>query len=673
MSYTIDIDTGGTFTDCFLHRNGAVRTVKVPTTPHDLTVCFLESIKAGAKAFGVSTEDLLYETEVIRFSSTIGTNTIIQRDGAKVGVLVTRGSEALVPTVDPAGRPPLVAPEMAFGLAEATDADGAVRQAPDRVAILEAAQTLIDRGARCLVVALENAHCNAANEQLAREVIKGEYPRDYLGSVPVFLSSDLTARAGYGLRINTTVLNAYIHGKHARLLYKAGEELRRLHYRRTLFIGHNTGTVARVAKTRAINTYNSGPAAGLLGAREIGRLYGEEHLIATDMGGTSFDIGCVSGGQPGFVLEPDVEGFRCNLPMIAIRALGAGGGSFARVEQGTLRVGPESAGAVPGPACFGLGGTEPTLTDANLVLGILDPGYFLGGAMALDAGRAWAAIEQHVANPLGVGVPGAAVRIREAVEERVGRAVAQVRDSLPAAADPLMIAYGGAGAIHACAIAGRAGLRRVAITPFSAVSSAFGSSLLDAGHLYYRRIDAPLGSSVAALRVAAAFSAMRRDAERDMRGEGFAAAETRYELQLHVRHPGGAEVVIPLEAALPEGAGALARAADLARARLDAAAGDELVLTSAGLLASAAVPHFSMAPMLRSDSDVATALKGARPVYLEAGQPARELPVYARERLAHGHELTGPVIVEADQTTLLVPVDWRLQIDRFNNAMLHAL
>lgn len=673
MSYTIDIDTGGTFTDCFLHRDGVVRTVKVPTTPHDLTVCFLESIKAGAKAFGVSTEDLLYETDIIRFSSTIGTNTIIQRDGAKVGVLVTRGSEALVPTVDPAGRPPLVALEMALGLAESTGADGAVRQAPDRLAVLEAAQTLIDRGARCLVVAFENAHCNAANEQLAREVIKGEYPRDYLGSVPVFLSSDLTARAGYGLRINTTVLNAYIHGKHARLLYKAGEDLRRLQYRRTLFIGHNTGTVARVAKTRAINTYNSGPAAGLLGAREIGRLYGEEHLIATDMGGTSFDIGCVSGGQPGFALEPDVEGFRCNLPMMAIRALGAGGGSLARVERGTLRVGPESAGAVPGPACFGLGGTEPTLTDANLVLGILDPAYFLGGAMTLDAGRARAAIERHVAKPLGLGVPDAAVRIREAVEESVGRAVAQVRDSLPATAEPLMIAYGGAGAIHACAIAGRAGLRRVAITPFSAVSSAFGSSLLDAGHLYYRRVDAPIGSSIAAQRVAEAFSAMRRDAERDMRGEGFAAAETRYELQLHVRHPGGAEIVIPLGAAPPEGTGNLARVADLARARLGAASNDELVLSSAGLLASAAVPHFSMTPTLRSGSEVATALKGARPVHLAAGEPARELPVYARERLAHGHELAGPAIVEADQTTLLVPADWRLRIDRFNNAMLHAL
>jgi N-methylhydantoinase A/acetophenone carboxylase len=676
MGYTIDIDTGGTFTDCFLYGSGSgsggVRTVKVPTTPHDLTVCFLNSIKAGAQAFGLSTEDLLYETEIIRFSSTIGTNTIIQRDGAKVGLLLTRGAERLAPTIDAEGRPPLVAPEMVIGLAEAVDAAGGVREAPEPPAVLEAAQLLIDRGARCLVVALENAHCQAANERAVREIIKREYPRDYLGSVPVFLSSDLTTRPGYGLRINTAVLNAYIHGKHARLLYKAGEDLRRLGYRRTLFIGHNTGTVARVAKTRAINTYNSGPAAGLLGAREIGRLYGKQNVIATDMGGTSFDIGCVSAGQPGFTLEPDVEGFRCNLPMMAIRALGAGGGSIARVEQGLLRVGPESAGAAPGPACFGLGGSAPTLTDANLVLGILDPGYFLGGAMPLDAARAHAAIEKHVAVPLGLGVQDAAVRIREAVEAAVGREVGEACRALPDAADALMIAYGGAGAIHACAIAGHAGLGRIIVTPYSAVSSAFGSSLLDAGHLYYRRIDAPLRSEIAAERLVTALAAMRGDAERDMRGEGFGTAAVRFELQLYVRRTGGEEIVLSLPARRAPTPADLAQAATEANTRFGADADAELVLTSAGLLASAAVPHYGLARVPRAPGDAATARKGARAVYLGAAQPAREVAVYARERLGHGHKLGGPVIVESDQTTLFVPPLWRLEIDRFDNAVLLA-
>ncbi|QIB66060.1 hydantoinase/oxoprolinase family protein [Kineobactrum salinum] len=380
MGYTIDIDTGGTFTDGFFVGNGDVRTVKVPTTPHDLTVCFLDCIAAGASAFGVATEEILSTTDIIRFSNTIGTNTIIQRDGTKVGLIVSGGMESLAPTRDEESKAPLVAADMVLALDEETTADGSVIREPEEQAILQAAQTLIDRGARCLVVAFGNSEHNPVNEHAVRRIIKREYPRDYLGSVSVFLASDISARSGLQQRLNSAVLNAYIHAKLARLLYKAGEDLRQRQYRNTLFIGHNNGAVARVAKTRAINTYNSGPAAGLLGAREIGALYGADQLISTDMGGTSFDIGYVSNGQASYALEPDVEGFACNLPMMSIMALGTGGGSIAHLNNGELGVGPQSAGALPGPACFDLGGTQPTVTDANLVLGLLDPDYFLGGA-----------------------------------------------------------------------------------------------------------------------------------------------------------------------------------------------------------------------------------------------------------------------------------------------------
>lgn len=669
MTYTIDIDTGGTFTDCFLYGGGDLRMVKVPTTPHDLTVCFLNSIRAGAEAWGLPVEDLLHATAIIRFSSTIGTNTIIQRNGAKLGLLVTRGAAALAPTVDVAGRPPLVAPDMVLELDEAVSADGAVVRAPEPAAVLAAAQALIDRGARCLVVAFEHAECQPDNERLVRRVIKREYPRDYLGSVPVFLSSDLTTRRGYGLRLNGAVLNAYIHGHHARLLYKAGEDLRRLGYRGTLFIGHNTGTVARVARTRAIHTYNSGPAAGLLGARAVGALYGERHVIATDMGGTSYDIGSVSDGQPGFTLEPDVEGFRCNLPMMAIRALGAGGGSIARVVDGRLRVGPESAGAAPGPACFGLGGSEPTLTDANVVLGVLDPEYFLGGGMRLDAVKAREAIERYVATPLGISVPAAAARIRATVEEAVGAEVGAVRRTMPASADPVMIAYGGAGALHACAIAAHAGLRRIVITPYAAVSSAFGSSLLDAGHLYDRRIEAPLGSELARERLATAIGEMRHEADRDMRGEGFAAAAVRFELRLQLRMPGEPDTVISLpEAALAEQA--LAQAAEQLRAQSGPQAARAAVLAAASLLVSAGVPHCELAEVPVASTPVAAARKKQRAVCSGQGDEPVEVPVFSRERLGRGHRLAGPAIVESSQTTVLVPAGWQLEVDRFSHLVL---
>ena len=543
MGYTIDIDTGGTFTDGFVARGGEVRTVKVPTTPHDLTVCFLACIEAGAAAFGRRLEDFLCETDIIRFSNTIGTNSIIQRDGSKIGLIVSPGAAALAPTVDAEGKRPLVAADMVLEVDESVAADGTLERAVGDTELLGAAQALFDRGARGIVIAFRHSEHNPANERAARASVKREYPRDYLGSVSVFLASDISPRSGLVQRMNGAVLNAYIHAKLARLLFKAGEDLRQRGYRGTLFIGHNNGAVARVAKTRAINTYNSGPAAGLLGAREIGARYGIGNLISTDMGGTSFDIGYVRDGAASYALEPDVEGFPANLPMMSIVALGAGGGSIARISDGMLAVGPQSAGALPGPACFDLGGIEPTVTDANLVLGLLDPAFFLGGTMKLDAAKAREAIERVVATPLGISVEEAAARIKATIDRSMGEAVARVARQLPDGAEPVIVAYGGAGGIHAADVR-FAGIRRTIMTPFSSVASAYSSSLLDAGHLYYRRIDQVFAP---ALRqgVAAALAAMWGEARRDMRGEGFADATLAAELQLFVAaRPGGAEVMV---------------------------------------------------------------------------------------------------------------------------------
>jgi len=296
MGFTIDIDTGGTFTDGFFAHGGEWRSVKTPTTPHDLTVCFAECISKGAQAFGVTLEDLLDRAEVVRFSNTIGTNCIIQRDGARLGLLVTAGCESMAPTLDRDGKPLVVAPEMVLGIDEC-----AGTRAPSAELVVAAAQELVDRGARCLVVAFAGSDVDPANERAARAAIKHEYPREYLGSVPVFLASDISDRAGDQERLNASLLNAYIHGKLARLLYKAGEDLRRRGYGKTLLIGHNNGAAARVSKTRAINTYNSGPAAGLLGAREIGMLYGAECVLSADMGGTSFDFCARTTNRLGYV------------------------------------------------------------------------------------------------------------------------------------------------------------------------------------------------------------------------------------------------------------------------------------------------------------------------------------------------------------------------------------
>lgn len=670
MGYTVDIDTGGTFTDGFFVKGSDVRTVKVPTTPHDLTVCFLDCIQAGAKAYGVPLEDFLFETDIIRFSNTIGTNTIIQRNGSKIGLIVTRGQRALAPTVDAEGKSPLVADDMVMEIAEEVSADGTVIRAPEAADILSVSQTLIDRGARGLVVCFANSEKNPANEALVRSVIKHEYPRDYLGSVPVFLASDISSRSGMQERLNSAVLNAYIHAKLARLLYKAGEDLRQKQYRKTLFIGHNNGAVARVPKTRAINTYNSGPAAGLLGAREIGALYGLRDLVSTDMGGTSYDIGYVRDGQVSYALSPDVEGFSCNLPMMAIRALGTGGGSIAHVKDGTLYVGPQSAGALPGPACFNLGGDKPTVTDANLILGVLDPDYFLGGKMKLQVDKARTAIERDVAQPLGISVEEAAWQIKCVVDRDMGRAVAEVAENLAPDAERVVVAYGGAGGLHACDISAAARVSRTIMTPFAAVSSAYSSSLMDAGHLYYRRVDMAFAAGMDRAAACEAVSSMWREARRDMRSEGFAAEDLRAALQLFVRAAGGGtEILLHAPDSVFEAEKALEALVAEARARLGSN-GAALELTTIALMVQAPIPHYLLPEIPVTADNPAQAIKGARRLFAGPADGYVEAPIYDRAQLGRDMTVQGPALVESDQTTILVSRGWTMTIDKFNNAIL---
>ncbi|MBI4692465.1 MAG: hydantoinase/oxoprolinase family protein [Gammaproteobacteria bacterium] len=667
MGYTIDIDTGGTFTDGFIANGARAEAVKVPTTPHDLTVCFAACIEAAAARFGVAVEDLLYDTEIIRFSNTIGTNTIIQRDGARVGVLVTADRESSAPTSDPGGKSPLVAPDMVHGIAEETGPDGASRHAPAPEAVLAAAQTLIDRGARCLVVAFANSHLNPAHERAARAAIKREYPRDYLGSVPVFLASNISPRDGEAERVNAACINAYIHARLVRLLYKAGEDLRRKRYRGSLFIGHNDGAVARVAKTRAINTYNSGPAGGLMGARLVGELYGAEALISADMGGTSFDLGYVRGGEASYALTADVEGFRVNLPMLAIRAIGAGGGSIARVENGAIAVGPRSAGALPGPACFGLGGTEPTVTDANVVLGIIDPACFLGGGMTLDAARARAAIEAHVAMPLGIPIEEAALGIRAAVDAHMGRETKRLQEDAALGAAPLLVVYGGAGPAHCCEIARIAGLPRIVMTPFSAVFSAFGSSTMDVGHVYYGRVGLPLDEASFAT-LAEVLATLEAEAARDLRGEGYGDGTAAGTVELFLR-PAGEGAEIRISAAAQELASAAGRAT-LRAAANQALGGAGGTIATLALRTRAPVPHFAPPREPRTAGDAAAACKGSRRTLLGADSGYVELPVYDLERLGHGHALAGPALLESTTTTLLLGAGWQLSVDAYRNCVM---
>jgi N-methylhydantoinase A/acetophenone carboxylase len=548
--------------------------------------------------------------------------------------------------------------------------DGSILSQPNSEEVLAAAQELIDSGARCLVLALDGSDKNPENERTARQYIKDLYPRDYLGSVPVFLASDISRRAGQSQRINAAVLNAYIHAKLVRLLYKAGEELRSRQYGKNLFIVHNNGCVARVAKTRAINTYNSGPAAGLLGARLIGGLYGSRDLISADMGGTSFDLGYVAAGQPSYTLEPDVEGFPVNLPMLSIRAIGAGGGSIASVNGGGLSVGPQSAGALPGPVCFDLGGEQPTVTDADVVLGILDPDYFLGGEMKLNPAKAAEVMQSKVADPLGVSLQDAALAVKRDIDRAMADELANIKKEMGPEFDPLLVVYGGAGPAHICDIASAAGIKEIVITPFSAVFSAFSSLSMDVGHLYSRRVECALDAPELPEALRTALAGAEKEARRDIRGEGFAPEQIDFALEVLIRPAqGGPEVKLTAPFDLADNTGAMAQVENQARSLLNGAEGP-LLLGTVNLLARAEVPHYRFPDTPPAGQGVEAAQKGQRDVFMGDSTHTSPVPVYDRAGLTNGHSLSGPALVESEHTTVYLPAGWNLSIDKFNNALL---
>ncbi len=685
MQFTIDIDTGGTFTDGFFTDQAAnrVEIVKVSTTPHDLTVCFLECIKEGAERFGLPLEEMLRQTGVIRFSSNIATNAIIQRHGPKLGLIITAGQEFTL--YEPASATPaavqegFVQPDMVVGVSEYVNPGGQVLRSPDPAAVLAGLQSLIDRGARAIVICLGNGGVNRANEQAIKRTIKAEYPNYYLGSIPTFTASETTERPGDALRLNTAVLNAYVHEHLARYLYKAEEKIRQAGYSRPLLVVHSNGGAARVAKTQAIHTYNSGPVAGLLGARALAETYNLPCAISMDIGGTSVDIGIITRGQVSYDLAPRIAELPINMPMIRVSALGGAGGSIAGINaNGQLEVGPQSAGALPGPACFDLGGTEATVTDADMMLGVVDPNYFLGGKMRLNRDKAKAAV-QTIADRLGCSVEEAAWRIKQTVDEATAQNIRRVAEASGwtkvELREAVLIVYGGAGPTHAANILAELGAKRALTMPQSPVFSAFSSSMLDVLHTYSAAPRLLLAENGRIPTTPDQFNAIVQPliarAKSDMQGEGFAADAVQYGLELLIQN-GAGEVAVTTPNALMDSPDDLRQLAETCRRASGLERHQPVVVTLVTLRATAGVPHFAQAEQPLAGADPNAAQKGERKVYWEPEMGWTATKVYERGRLRPGNCVSGPAIIEAADTTYLIPPGFRFTMDQRMNGLLEG-
>ena len=523
MTYSVGIDMGGTFTDGVFSNGELAASVKAPTTHFDLTRSVMACLAGGAAAFGESLEDFLGDVGLFRLATTIGTNAVVTGTGDTVGLLVEAGAEkSLYGSSDPA--PALgvfVSPDHVVGVDPATAAEE----------VLGMCRGLVQQGVRQTVVSLRAERRD--DETHLRELVRDRYPAHYLRSMPLTMGWETAGTEDDADRTSTAVLNAYLSRPMAKLLYRTEGILQQAGLTVPLLAARSDGTCSRTARTTAISTYSSGPAAGLgLAAAETLR-DGDAAAVAFDMGGTTLDIGMVVDGAFDIDPTPEIRGVRVSLPVAGIVSVGLGGSSIASVDSsGVVTVGPASAGAVPGPAAFDRGGTEPTLTDADVTLCFLDEGQVLPGDIVLDEESACDAVAA-----LAGGEPvDAALMVRAAAHATAAAALQSVlADAGVDAADATLYAFGGAGPLHAGGVAESAGIGRVRSFAHSGVYSARG--LVDS--LVRQRYEASMEPRERATTVLARLLARAR---LDLQAERLPIAEVLVDVEL-VDDSGAAQTV----------------------------------------------------------------------------------------------------------------------------------
>lgn len=675
--FTIDIDTGGTCTDGFISRNGEFKTVKVLTTPHDLTVCFADCIKEGAKMFDISVRDMLAETDVIRYSTTTGVNAMITKSGSKIGLIVTKGhKDSLYADAPKAAEPvfELVPMDFISEVNEAVDDEGNVTTPLNKSEVLNSMQYLIDMGARAIVVSLRNSHLDPSHEKACKEIIKDQYPTFYLGSVRVFLASEVSDQPGAFARTNTVVANGYIHDVLVKYLYKAEDDLRANFCPHPLMVAHSHGGVARVAKTRAIDTYSSGPALGVIGAGSLGNMYGFSNVITVDIGGTSLDIGLIRDGTHQFDFNPVINGFPISVPMITTHSAPVASGSIGTVTADkNVMVGPKSAGAKPGPVCFDLGGMAPTVTDADVVLGFIDPQYFLGGRIKLNKQKAEQIIKMKIADRIGVSTTEAAWMIREKMAGLVSQEILGFAASYGIQAKDLsqftMVVYGGAGPTHYADFIKALGFGHSIATPYASVFSAYGASTTDLLHTYSKFVSLDFTKSADNSSASKMFNVVVRDlvesAQKDIRGEGFSPQKGTYSVELKGKGGPNSEMkkVVFDKVAIES-----SQDVDQLCATFDATS-DTTTISAIIVNAGVPMPHVNFKALELSHESAKNALKSTRPVFWKPDS-ALDTPIYAMEKLLPGHIIHGPAVVEGKDTTYVVPGEMSLHVDQYANLVM---
>ncbi len=660
MSYRLGIDVGGTFTDCVLLRpDGSVALEKAPTTPEDQSIGVLAGLDQLAAAEGITVEGLAGQTRTIVHGTTTGDNTMIQMSGAPTGLLVTEGFRDEIEfrrcykeeIWDPAFPPPdpIARRRVRLEIPERMTAEGEVETPLDEEAVRKAVARLRAFGVSSIAVSFLHSYLNPAHELRAGELILEEYPDVEM----VSLSHKVLPKPPEFERTSTTLVNAYIGPPIARYLGRLSDRLASIGYGHDLLVATSAGGVATAtaASQRAVATIGSGPTGGVTAAAQAAARAGLGDVVSVDMGGTSYDLCLIRDGRPEVKMDWNWRHRYCiAIPMVDISSVGAGGGSIIWVDDSVLQVGPQSAGSSPGPVCYRRGGTRPTITDADLVLGRLEPGGFANGRMELDLKGARAALAE-LGLPLGMDAEetaAAAVRLVDAHMNDAVRRVLSLAGADPRSLD--LVAFGGMGAVHATTQAAALGMSRALIPRGAAGLSALG--LLTADHV----IDESRGyvvpwqqADLAVLNQLA--EELRTVAVDELRAAGVPDDRIHLNWSLLMVYPGQTfDVAIPAEAPtdLEAAVGEFHRRNE--EARLIEARAQEPVLRGIRLTAIGGVEK--MASLALEPSDAAPVPIGQRRMWL-AGEWL-DGPVFEAAALRPGMSVDGPAVVTSPFTTLVL-------------------
>ncbi len=687
MGYRIGIDVGGTFTDYLLLRpDGSTHVHKVLSSPADPSEAVLLGLIDLAAVAGAPVADFLAQVDIIVHGTTVTTNAVLTGNTARTGLLTTHGfrdalemrrgvREAFYDNKFTAP-PALVPRRLRLPVRGRMDPGGREIEALQIEDVELAIAELLAREVEAVAICFMHAYANPAHEEKAAELVARRMPHAYLS-----VSNRVLPQVRFYERSSTTVLNAVVGPILKRYMENLRRRLAGSGFDGVLRIMQSNGGVTSPAAVAALaaSTLLSGPAAAPTAGLAAMQPHKEDSFICVDMGGTSFDAAMVVGGQPSITSTGSVNRFALGLPSMEINTIGAGGGSIAWIDHGMLRMGPQSAGAVPGPACYGKGGEQPTCSDANLVLGYLSPDFFAGGRIRLDPQAALDAISVQVACPLALDPVRAAYGMYHVMNVNMASAIREI--SVQKGRDPrgfALVCAGGAGAVHAAMIARELGIRRIVVPREASIFCATGMLHTDLKHDFVRSYATILGpAGVDRGHLGALLDAMTEEAHGVLASEGISPSQRRLVHALDLRYLGQYhEVAVETTAdQLREGAWDAIREAFHQRhdrlfgyALREDDAAVELVSIRIAALGGTDKPAAVHEPL--SEASVEHLCKGHRSVYQPDSGGFAQTPVYDGDRLRHGNRLEGPAMIEKVTTSIFVPAGFSLAVDALGGCVL---